>query len=300
LGWTRPSFGTTELAIALGLVDLLFLGFVAVQFRYLYGGAEWVEVTPGLTYSAYAREGFFQLVAATALGLPWLLAADSLLAEREGVGRWVFRALAGAQLVLLLAIEASAVQRMQAYVAAYGLTEDRFVATAVLGWLTLLVLWFGATVLRGQRTPFAFGALASAFALVMFLHVANPTALVVRSQLDWAVAAATNAGESGPPMDTRYLASLGSDAAPTLVERIDELGEAGRCTVARSLLSRWGPERRSDWRSWNLADSRARHAVREELARLEAMAGEGEKCEVKGATAPVISSLSVLRGYARS
>ena len=275
---SRPSLGTAEVATALGLVDLLFLGFVLVQFRYLFGGAGWVEVTPGVTYAAYAREGFFQLVVATALGLPWLLAADGLLGEREGSGRWVFRAFAGAQLLLLLAIVASAVQRMRVYLDAYGLTEDRFVAMAVLVWLALLVLWFGATLLRGRRSRFAFGALASAYGLVVLLHVANPAAVAARSHLDRAAEPASV--DSGPEtgMDASYLAYLGSDAVPIVVERLDELGVADRCLVARRLLSRWGPDREWDWRSWNAADRRARQVVGAGVARLRMMAGVGETC----------------------
>lgn len=278
IGWVRPSLGTGEVAVALGLVDLLFLAFVTVQFRYLFGGAEWVEVTPGLTYAAYAREGFFQLVAATALGLPWLLVADGLLRDRGASARWVFRAFAGAQLVLLLVIVASAVHRMRAYLDAYGLTESRFVATGVLAWSALLVLWFGATVLRGRRTPFAFGALSSAFALVVLLQVADPAARSVRSQLDRAELTSSRDAESGSALDVRYLTMLGSDATPILVARLDELAEADRCEVARGLLSRWGPERERDWRSWNLADRRAQELVRAEAARLRAMAGDGEGC----------------------
>ena len=278
IGPSRPSLGAAEVATALGLVNLLFLGFVLVQFRYLFGGAGWVEVTPGVTYAAYAREGFFQLVAATALGLPWLLAADGLLGEREGSGRWVFRAFAGTQLLLLLAIVASAVQRMRVYLDAYGLTEDRFVAMSVLAWLALLVIWFGATVLRGRRSRFAFGVLASAYGLVALLHVANPAAYAARSHLDRADEPASVASGPEAGLDVQYLASLGSDAAPTLVERLDELGDAGRCQVARGLLSRWGPERQWDWRSWNAADRRARQVVGAEVARLRTMAGVGETC----------------------
>lgn len=277
LGWERASFRAADVAVALGLVDLLFLVFVLVQFRYLFGGAAWVEVTPGLTYADYARAGFFQLVVATALGLPWLLAADALGGEREERGRWIFRALAGAQLVLLLAIEASAVQRMQVYLGAYGLTEERFVAMAVLGWLALLIVGFGATVLRGRRTRFAFGALVSAFALVAVLHVANPAAVAARSHLERAVSPAS-AGRGPGQVDVSYLASLGSDAVPLLVGRLDELSEAGRCTVARSLLSRWGPDRPRDWRSWNHADWRARKVVEANTARLRRMAADGAPC----------------------
>lgn len=272
LGGGRPSLRAADVAVATGLVNLLFLVFVLVQFRYLFGGAGWVEVTPGLTYADYAREGFFQLVVATALGLPWLLAADALGGEREGRARGIFRALAGAQLLLLLAIVASAVQRMQVYLDAYGLTEQRFVAMAVLGWLALLVVGFGATVLRGRRTRFAFGALVSGFVLVAALQVANPTAIAARSHLDRARAPASGGSDATSRVDVSYLASLGSDAVPVLVAGLDELGAAGRCEVARSLLARWGSDRGWDWRSWNHADGRARRVVEAHAARLRRLA----------------------------
>ena len=279
LGLELPTLRTSEVAVALGLVDLLFLGFVLVQFRYLFGGAEMVEVTPGLTYAAYAREGFFQLVVATALGLPWLLAADSLLAHRETPAWWTFRALAGVQLALLLAIVASAIQRMRAYLDAYGLTEDRFIATAVLLWLALLVIWFGATVLRGRRGRFTFGAMVSGFALIALLHLSNPTARAARSHLNRAEAGLRREPDSGSQLDITYLATLGSDATPTLVERLDKLAGRARCEVAGALLDRWEADQEWDWRNWNLADWRARRIVRAEGERLRAMAGGGEGCK---------------------
>jgi hypothetical protein len=279
LGWELPDLRPGEVAVALGLVNLLFLAFVAVQFRYLFGGSALVEVTPGLTYASYAREGFFQLVAATALGLPWLLAADGLLGRREGSARWIFRALAGVQLVLLMAIVASAVQRMRAYLDAYGLTEDRFVATAVLLWLALLLLWFGATVLREQRQGFAFGTLVSGLGLVAVLHLADPSACAARNHLDRARSALHQESDPGAGLDVTYLTTLGSDATPILVGRIHELTETARCRVASALLSRWGPDRESDWRNWNLADWRARRVVGAEATRLEAMTERGGGCQ---------------------
>ena len=41
---------------------------------------------------------------------------------------------------------------MRVYLDADGLSEGRFVAMAVLVWLALLVVWFGAPALRGRRT----------------------------------------------------------------------------------------------------------------------------------------------------
>jgi hypothetical protein len=74
------------------------------------------------------------------------------------------------------------------------------------------------------------------------------------------------------------LATLGSDATPILINRINELSEAARCEVARSLLDRWGPDREWDWRNWNLADWRAREMVGAEEERLNEMADTEEGC----------------------
>ncbi len=259
-----PRLGIAPVATALGLVDLLFLGFVVVQFRYLFGGASWVELTPDLTYATYARSGFFELVAAVALAIPWLLAMHALLGEHALKARAVFRGFAGLHLALLLVIVGSAIQRMLAYQAAYGLTEDRVVATAVLAALTVVVVWFGATVLSGHRDRFAFGALTTAYALIGALQILDPVGLVTRHNLD-------RSSELGG-IDAQYLASLGSDAAPLLVARLDELPREAQCTVASRLIRQWGPERPHDWRSFNWSEDRARRAVANELATLRLLA----------------------------
>ena len=255
-----PSFGVAEVATALALVDLLFLGFVTVQFRYLFGGAGWVEVTPGLTYAAYARAGFFQLVAAVALAVPWLLVTHTLLDNAGAKGRAAFFGFAGVHVLLLFAIVASAIQRMVVYQAAYGLTEERVVATAVLVWLTVVLVWFWATVSSGRRDRFAFGGLVTAFVLIGALQLLNPAGLVARHNLDRA--------DASVAVDVEYLASLGSDAAPHLLAHLDELAEESQCLVAHRLLDRWGPDRPADWRSFNWSESLARRAVRREATAL--------------------------------
>ena len=263
------SLGVAEVGTALALVDLLFLAFVLVQFRYLFGGGAWVEITPELTYAAYARAGFFQLVAAVALAVPWLLLTHTLLAERGLRGRSVFAGFAGVQLVLLLIIVASAVQRMAAYQEAYGLTELRVIVTAILVWLTAIVLWFGATVLSGRRDRFMFGVLTSGFLLVGSLQVLDPTGRVVRHNLD----RITELEE----VDAAYLSTLGSDAAPILVDRLGELPTEAQCVVANSLIRKWGPARSSDWRSFHWSEDRARRTVKADLDGLRRVT-EAEAC----------------------
>lgn len=270
----RPTLGVAQVATALGLVDLIFLGFVIVQFRYLFGGGSWVEITPDLTYSAYARAGFFQLVAAVALAIPWLLSTHSLLGDRTLKARSVFAGFAGVHVLLLLVIVASAIQRMTVYQAAYGLTELRVVVTATLVWLTAVVVWFAATVFSGQRDRFAFGGLVSAFALVGALQFIGPAGLVARHNLD-------RIDELGG-VEAEYLASLGSDAVPLLLDRLDELSVEAQCVVASRLLRQWDAERPWNWRSFNWSDNGARRAVASHLEVLSRLAATSE-CERPGA-----------------
>ncbi len=281
---SRPRVGIIEIGIALGLVNILFLLFVTVQFRYLFGGAGLVEVTPGLTYAEYVREGFEQLAMACALVLPSLLAADWLLHVRGRRDGLVFRVLAGLLLLLLLVIIASAFQRVRAYQAAYGLTDSRFYGAAFLGWITLLTVWFAGTVLRGRRERFAFPALVSGFGFVALLLAVNPDVRIARTNLARAGNIALVTGEATHGVDARYLASLSADAVPVLLEALPGLPAEPRCVLARGLLKQWGEvtegEGRPDWRSWNWPEARARERVGRESEALRAMvaAVEGDGC----------------------
>jgi hypothetical protein len=287
----RPPFGIVEIGVALAMIDLLFALFVWVQFRHLFGGSGLVEVTPGLTYAEYVREGFGQLALACALVLPSLLAADWILnpesepGAETGVGgdggrsrrdAWTFRVLGGVLLLFLAVIIASAFQRVGIYEEAYGLTESRFYGAVFLGWLTLLGVWLAATVLRGLRERFAFPALVSGFALVALLLSVNPDRLIARNNLARADAAPPAAPADAmapggrldrsveqPAMDADYLASLSADAVPVLMAALPGLPAHPRCVIARGLLERWGPEEAADpdWRSWNRSVARARELV---------------------------------------
>jgi hypothetical protein len=259
----RPGLAPAEIAVALSLLNLLFLVFLAVQVRYLFGGAGLVEATAGLTYAEYARRGFFELVVAAALVVPLLLVAD-WAAEEEGAARRVLRATSLLLVLLLAGVLASAAYRMRLYQDAYGLTESRLYVSVFMVWLTAVLGWLAATVLRGRRRRFAFGAIAAGLACVAGLHALNPHALIARVNVERTAA--------GAEVDGRYLATLSADAVPALVALLPALPAAERCRVAAMLDERWSASRPGGWRTWNLADARARRLVRE----LPAVAGCGE------------------------
>jgi hypothetical protein len=237
----RISLGIVEIGIALGLLDLLFFCFVIVQFRYFFGGASTVEETTGLTFAVYARRGFFELVTVAVLVLPLLLVAHWLLRTDNQKHEWIFRVLAGTQIVLLFVIMLSALQRMRLYQNEYGLTELRLYTTVFMGWLAIVFIWFAATVLRGKRQSFAFGSVVAAGVLVAALHLVNPDAMIVKANL-------ARAG-TGRGFDAIYATSLSADAVPSLVGSLPSLTPYERRIVAARLLSRWTPLEHADWKS---------------------------------------------------
>ena len=272
----RPTLGITEVATALAALDLLFLVFVIVQFRYLFGGDALVQVTPDLTYAEYARRGFFELVVAVFLVVPVLLAADWLLERRSRRDDLVFRSLAGVQIGLVLAIMASAFQRLRLYHASYGLTESRFYAMVLLIWIGAMLFWLAATVLRGRRDSFAIGTLASGLATLALLFVINPDAVIARTNV------ARMASDTPVRFDVAYATSLSADAVPVLIEALPALPRDVQCPLARHMLRRWPPDRDRSIRNSNWSAARASDAVREHEARLRSMVGPDQECAARG------------------
>lgn len=254
----RPAMriGETEIAVALLLLDLLFLVFVLVQARYLFGGSDVVLSTQHLTYAQYARHGFFELLAVSVLVIPVVLAANAFARTRTRL----IGALSAVLVLLELAVAASALQRMHVYVDRYGLTELRVYVSGVILWIAAVLVWSLATVVRGQARRFAVGAVIAGFAATIALNVVNPDALIARTNIDRG------------RIDPHYLAGLSDDAVPTLIARLDRLPAAQRREIARALLARRFD---GDPLGWNASRAQARAAIAGARARLGQLASQG-------------------------
>jgi hypothetical protein len=244
--------GLVEVTILLGSVDLLFLVFVVLQLPYLFGGA--VQVAQ-LGYSEYARRGFFELVWVAGLTLPLLLVAHWLLRLAPRSAQRVYRALAATLVALLFVVMASAVQRMQLYVTDFGLTELRVQASAFMGWIAVVLVWFVATVLRDRRQQFAFGALVSAFLFVGALDVLNPDDLIVRTNAR--IQHLTTPGI----FDARPFASFSPDATPAIVGSLPALDTDHQQWALQQLATQGSQP--SDWRAFNVSRARAHASLRQ-------------------------------------
>ena len=101
--------------------------FVGLQVAYLFGGQSTL-VAAGMTYSDYARRGFFELVAAACLAGGVVVALETTVARRSRPYLAALLALIGLTAVVLV----SAALRLRLYQDAYGWTELRlYVLTTI-------------------------------------------------------------------------------------------------------------------------------------------------------------------------
>ena len=245
-GRRRPAARRWEWLAPVLLVDLVFVVFLAAQAAALLGGHGFVRRTTGLTYAEYVHQGFAQLTVATALTLVVVALAARKAGVLDRADRVWLRASTGTLCVLTLLVVASALQRMSLYTDAYGLTRLRLVVLVFEVWLGLVVL--GVLVaglrLRGAWLPRA--AVLTGAAMLLGLAVANPDAVVARTNLDRL--------ETTGKVDDDYLLGLSGDAAGVLLERRPELLRCGEADGARP-EGEAGDE--DAWSAWNLGRERA-------------------------------------------
>ena len=154
LGLEKVKLPTADPAMAvtfLSVLNALYLFFVAVQFRGLFGGKTYVE-DMGISFADYARSGFFQLVWVSAINLAVVLLCVQFT-KREGKLWGAVRGLCTLMVALSGLMLASAAGRMTLYVTEYGLSFKRFLTY----WgMVMLVIFFIAALLKIWKKNFAF------------------------------------------------------------------------------------------------------------------------------------------------
>jgi Domain of unknown function (DUF4173) len=252
--------GLPEAVIVLVLVDLVSGAFVALQLAYLFGGLDTLAAA-GMTYSDYARRGFFELVAAACLAGGLVVVLEIATAGRS-------RAYVGAALALVsltLVVLASAWLRLDLYQQAYGWTELRlYVAAAIVA--LGVGLAFGAVLLvRDRMRWLGHGLAVIGLVALLGLNAIAPAAFVAERNVARVLDPSLVPADGLAGLDTGYLGALGDDAIPVLVEALPQLPEPDRTETLYILLDR-GEQLTTDpaWTApaaWNLSRERAKAAL---------------------------------------
>ncbi|MFF5295216.1 DUF4153 domain-containing protein [Paractinoplanes globisporus] len=239
-----------EWAFPLGLLVLLFAGFVAVQLTVLFGGNRHVLETDGLTYAEYARSGFWQLSFVTGLTLVVLAGAARWAPRTRPADRKLIRILLGTLSVLTLVIVGSALHRINLYADTYGLTRLRLLVACCEGWfgLVLLLVLVAGVRLRAPWLPRV--AIATAVLALLGLAAANPDRLIAEHNI-----------RQNHELDLVYLGTLSPDAVPGLSGLDPDRRDCVLGHINDYLLTH--PD---DWRGWNLGREQARDIIKRDLS----------------------------------
>lgn len=241
--------GTTEALVVLAILDAIFAAFAFAQALAATGAAANTLHAAGVTYSDYARNGFFQLLWVAGITLAVLIALSRIIR----LSSRVFVGLALVAIALTMLIVFVAYRRLSLYEEAYGFTMLRLYSHIFAVWVAAVFLLLAADLLgvsRGRRW-FAGAAAATALAVLLALNVLNPEALVVAHNVERARAT--------HKLDTDYLASLSSDATPAMVNAISIPGMSSQLRGAACTGSKaYSPP----LAAFNLADQQAAAARR--------------------------------------
>ena len=258
IGFGR-ALGTTEALIVLGAVVAIVGIFVGLQVAYLFGGRDTLAAA-GMSYSDYARRGYFELVAAAGLAGGLLVFLEYQVTARPRI----YVASAIALVVLTLVVLASAVLRLQLYQDAYGWTELRlYVAVSIAAMaLTLATL---AAFLATDRTRWL-GHVMGVIGLgsLIALNLIAPAAFVAERNLERIIDPSLVPPGGEAALDADYLGVLPDDAVPVLVAALPQLPSSEAYRIRNVLERRERALAEAAYQSpfsWNLGRERARAAL---------------------------------------
>ena len=258
--WMKPFLGWTETGIILGAVNVLFITFVIIQIRYLFGGEVNISET-GYTYAEYARRGFGELVAVAVLSMLLYLGLNTIAKRDSRTQKAGFTILSVLLMVNVLVLLGSSLQRLFLYETAYGFSQLRMHTHLFIYWLAGLIVATMVLEIIRKRGHFALALLVCVIGFGATFAIVNIDGFIVNKNVDRAI--------GGEKLDLYYLNSLSADAVPVLFERYQEPGipneiKDGLGTVLACTEKVMGEMPVRPWQGFNIGQANAYRLLQEE------------------------------------
>ncbi|MDX2009439.1 MAG: DUF4173 domain-containing protein [Myxococcaceae bacterium] len=207
------TLGAPEAFALLGGLTLVLMLFALVSARCAFA-PDACQLPSGVTYSEYARRGFWELLLVAGIVLMTLLSVPRRAQLGTPAAVVALNATATALVVAAVPMLLSAVNRMMLYEAAYGFTRQRLFSQIICVTLGLLMVWRAITLWTWPRR-FAVGAVATVTGVLALFNAMNPDAFIAKKNV-----------ERDGVIDAAYLRDLSADAAGVLRQipphRLDE------------------------------------------------------------------------------
>ncbi len=259
-GFIKTKFGKVESSIFLGLINVLFLLFIIIQFAYFFGAESNISFQ-GFTYSEYARRGFFELIQVAVISFLILMTLEKVVTKNEKKHFPVFKWLSGIFIVEIGVIMVSAFKRLMLYENAYGFTELRLYSQLFVVFLAMIFLILLVKIIRdAHEKDFAFASMVVTVISFIGLNIFNPDAFITRQNI--------NIFPQTGKLDILYLSDLSDDAIPEMARVLDpsspdyqKYTDEFRDEVKSVFKRRANNNIFKDWRSWNYSNQVATEIV---------------------------------------
>ena len=228
----KPFLGWIATMIPMTSIVILFMVFVVVQFKYLFGAQTNISVE-GFTYAEYARRGFFELLATAVITLGIDLIFSAISSRTGKTQEGIFTGLRVAVMALVLVILASAIERLTLYENAYGFSRIRTWSHVFIFWLGGLIIATIVLILLKKTRFFGLAVIITIFGYSTSLAVINVDGFIARQNIQRA--------QIGYELDRGYLASLSQDAVPVLVSEFSAMNipQDIKDVLGADLACRW-------------------------------------------------------------
>lgn len=242
-------------------MNALFFAFIAIQITYLFGGESNITAQ-GFTYAEYARKGFFELVAVAVLSYLVLVVAERFIEKNTEHHSRSFRVLSSLVILQVGIIMISAFYRMWLYEEALGFTTLRLYVHAfivLLGFVFSCLLY--KINVEDKDNTFAFRTFLAIVVFMVGMNIFNPDVFITQKNLDRFVATGN--------LDTEYLVTLSSDAAPSLLETLNTTTGKMQHEIGHEFYTRLHDDKPQQWMKWNWSRSNEQALLSEKSVDLE-------------------------------
>lgn len=251
----KPAFsrflGSIETKIVFISINLLFVSFLVIQFRYFFGGEANISET-AFTYSEYARRGFGEIITVAVLSLLIYYAFHSITRlESSKQKRW-FTGLSILVFLQVLVMLVSSYQRLVLYEQAYGFSRLRTYSHLFLPWLAVLILVVIILEILQRQGHLAFSLLVIAIGFVATTIIFNIDGFIAKQNIQ----RATISSQEGYALDFYYISELSPDAVPTLLSGYLADNPATKDLLGANLSCRWNEVQNKEslpWQSFNIS-----------------------------------------------
>ena len=247
------SWEPVTIITVLVVLNIIYLLFTIIQFSYLYGGGN-ITLPSNLTYSEYARKGFFELAAVTFINFIIVLSCQNRIKKDNKRNLKVANLLLTILIVFTLNMLFSANFKLTLYENTFGYTFLR--VSVHLFMLLLFILCLVVAVgIWYRKIPIVKSIIMITIIMYTVINYINIDGFIARKNIE-------RYYQTGS-IDAGYLTSLSDEVVPYLLELKDNSDNDIKIVINDNLKYRKEMlNKHNSWTEFNFSKNRVRKLIK--------------------------------------